>query len=70
MRPVTEACLPGLQRGNRLQAAAILVADRKAVQQILDGGQSGAREIGGTAGPDALQKLQRRRQRIHGASGD
>ncbi len=58
--------LPRLQRGDRLEAAAIFVADGKAIQQILDGHEAGVREIGGAARADAFQKLQRRRERVGG----
>ena len=50
--------LPGLQRDDRLQAAAIFVAARKAEEQIFDGEEAGLLEVGGLARPDALQKLQ------------
>src|SRR5215813_15073345 len=46
-----------LQRRNRLQPAAILVAKRKSIQQILDGQQTGVREVGGASWAHALQIL-------------
>ena len=62
--------LPGFQRGNRLQTTAILIPEREPIQEVFDSGQSGPGEIGSTAGPDALQKLQRRRQHIHRSVGN
>ena len=54
--------LSRFQRRDRLQAAAIFVAERKSVEQIFDGDQAGVLEIGGAARSDAFQELQRRRQ--------
>ena len=47
------------QRRDRLEVAAVLVADRKAVEQIFDGVQADALQVGGAARPDAFQELQR-----------
>ena len=57
----------GLQRRNRLQAAAIFVADRKAIQQIFEGDEAGVLEIRGAARPDPLQELKGRREHLVGA---
>ena len=46
------------QRDDRLHAAAILVAARKAKQQVFDGVEAGLLEIRGLARTDALQELQ------------
>ena len=54
------------QRGDRLQAAAIFVANRKAIEEIFDGGQAGAFEIRGASRPDTLEELQRGRQYLVG----
>ncbi len=48
------------QRGDRLHAAAVLVAERQPVEQIFDGDEAGALEIRRLARADALQELQRR----------
>ena len=58
--------LPLAQRRDRLQMAAIFVAERETEEQILDGIQPGAREVGGLAGADSLQELQRRLQEVGG----
>ena len=47
------------QRGDRLERAAVLVADRKPVKQILDGGEADALEVGGAARADPLHELER-----------
>ena len=39
--------------------AAILVAQRKAIQQVFDGVQPGVREVRRPPRPDALQELER-----------
>ena len=57
--PATDAATPGLQRRDGLEAAAILVADGKAIEQIFDRGEADALQIGGAPRPDALQVLQR-----------
>ena len=57
--PSTAALLPGPQRGDRLHAAAVLVAERKPVEQIFDRDEAGALEVGGLARADALQELER-----------
>ena len=56
--------LARLQRRDRLKAAAIFVAERKAVEEIFDGDEAGVLEIGGAAGTDAFQELQGRRQGV------
>ena len=58
--------LSRLERGDRLQAAAVFVAERKAVQQIFDGMQARARQIGRAPRADALQVLQRRGEEVVG----
>ena len=55
----------GTQRGDRLEAAAILVADREAIQQVFDGLQPDPLQVGGAPRADALQELQRRVERDH-----
>jgi hypothetical protein len=55
--PRKSESLAGLQRANRLQAAAILVAERKPVQQIFDREQTDPLEIGRAARPDAFEEL-------------
>ena len=47
--------LPRTQRGNRLHAAAVFVAEGEAVKKILDGDQAGALEIGGLARADPFR---------------
>jgi hypothetical protein len=54
------------QRRDGLQVAAVLVAEGKPEQQVFDGVQAGAREIGGLAGADSLQELQRGLQEVGG----
>ena len=66
--PAIDDGLPLAQRRDRLQAAAIFVAQREAEEQIFDGIQPGAREVGGLAGADALQELQRRLQEVGGGA--
>ena len=58
--------LAGLERRDALQTTAVFVPDRKPCEQILEGDQSDALEVGGAAGPDALQKLKRRREHLVG----
>ena len=59
------------QRGDRLHAAAVLVAERQPVEQIFDGDEAGALEIRGLARTDAFQELERSVERIgHDGSGD
>ena len=48
------------QRGDRLRAAAIFVADGKSKQQIFEGDEAGLREVGGAARADAVQVRERR----------
>ena len=61
--PGDRSVLARLQRRDRLQAASIFVAERKAVQEIFDGDEADAFEVRGTTGPDALEELQGRRQK-------
>ena len=51
------------ERGDGLKGAAILVADRKPIEQVLDRGQPDALEIRRTSGAHALQVLKRRIER-------
>ena len=51
------------QRGDRLHPAAVLVAERQPIQQVFDGDEAGAFEVRGLARTDALQELERRRER-------
>ncbi len=53
------------QRRDRLECAAIFVADRKAVEQVFDRVQAHAFEIGGAPRTDPLEVLQRRLQGIY-----
>ena len=50
--PRTKGC-------NRLHVAAILVAEWKPVEKVLDGDQAGAFEVRGFPRTDALQELER-----------
>ena len=52
--------LPRLQRRDGLKAAAIFVPDGKTVQEIFDGDEPDARQVGRAPGSDALQVLQGR----------
>jgi hypothetical protein len=52
--------LPRLEAGNRLQPAAILVANRKPIEEILEAEEPGARQVGCPARTDAFQILERR----------
>ncbi len=54
----------GPQRGNRLHAAAVLVAERQSVQQIFDDDEAGAFEVRGLPRTHAFQKLERCREKI------
>ena len=56
--------LTRLERRNRLQMTAILVAKREPVQQIFNRGQAGVSEIGRAPGTDALEELQWRREDV------
>ena len=56
----------GLEAADRLEAAAVLVAARKAEQQVLDRPQSGLLEVGGAARADALDELERKLEGIVG----
>ena len=47
-----------------MKVAAIFVADRKPVEEILDGEEADALEIGGSTRTDAFEKLQRRREQF------
>jgi hypothetical protein len=55
----------GAQFGNGLEGGAILVPNRKAVEQVFDGVQADAFEIGSAARADALEILQRRLKGIY-----
>jgi hypothetical protein len=55
----------GAQRRDRLKVSAILVADRKAIQQVFDGMESDALEIGGAARANALEVLKGRLQCVY-----
>ena len=46
--------LSGLQRRNRLQMPAIFVAEGKSVEEIFDGDEADALQIGGSPRPDAF----------------
>jgi hypothetical protein len=48
-----------------LKVPAILVADRKAIQQVFDRVEADPLEIGGTAGANALEVLKGRLQRVY-----
>ena len=52
------------QRRDRLETAAIFVADRKAIEEVFDRGEADALQIGGAPRSDSLQVLQRRLKRI------
>ena len=58
----------GPEGRDRLEVSAVLVAGRKAVQQIFDGVEPGALEIRGAARADAFQVLERSLERITGQS--
>ena len=47
------------QRGDWLHVAAVFVAERQAVEQILDDDEPGPLEIGRLSRPDAFQELER-----------
>jgi hypothetical protein len=49
-----------------LKVAAIFVPDREPVEEILDGEEADALEVGGSTRTDAFEKLQRRREQISG----
>ena len=51
--------LASLDLGNRPSLGAILIAQRKAQEQILDDGQAKARQVARASRPDARQKPQR-----------
>src|SRR5262249_33966009 len=55
---------PRPERRYWLEAAAILVADWKAVQQVFYRDQPDALQVGGATGPDTFKILQRRRQHV------
>ena len=59
-----EHCCPcaGSQRSDRLHVAAVFVAERQPVEQVLDGDETGPLEIGRLTRPDALQVLERCRE--------
>ena len=54
------------ERRDRLQAAAVFVAQREAEEEIFDRGKAGAGEVGRFARADALQELQRGLQVVAG----
>src|SRR5262249_23134461 len=47
------------KRRDRLHVAAVLVAERKPVQQVFDGIEPRALEIGGLSRADAFEKMER-----------
>jgi hypothetical protein len=49
---------------NRQEPAAVLVAEREAVEEILDRVQPRVRQIGCATRPDALEELKRRREGV------
>jgi hypothetical protein len=49
-----------------LKVTAILVPGRKPVEEILDGEEADALEVGGSTRTDAFEKLQRRREQLRG----
>ena len=53
------------QRGDGPERAAVLVADGESVQQVFDGGEPDALQIGGTPWSNTFQVLKRRRERVH-----
>jgi len=53
------------ERRDCLECTAILVADRKTIEQVFDRAQTYSFEIGGAAGTDPLEVLQRRLQGIY-----
>ena len=57
--------LAGAQRGDGLEVAAILVANRKAVEKVFDGVETDTFEIGGAPRADTFQVLQRRLKRVY-----
>src|SRR5262249_58236719 len=59
----------GLERRDRPQPAPSLVPDREAIQEILDGGEADALEVGGTTRADAFQELNRSGQDVVGLAG-
>ena len=58
--PTTDAVSARPERGDGLEGAAILVADRETIKQVFDRGEADALEIGGAPWADALQELERR----------
>ncbi len=54
------------EAGNRLEGAAILVADGEPVEQVLDRGEPDPLEVGRAPWPHTLEVLKRGRERIHG----
>ena len=62
--PSTAAFAPGLQRGDRLHAAAVFVAERQTVEQVFDGDEAGALEVRGLPRTNAFQELERRREKV------
>ncbi len=61
---MSEARVPGPQRGDGQHPAAIFVAQRKAEQQVFDGVETDAGEVGRALLAHPLQELERRIERI------
>ncbi len=57
-------CLARFEGRDRLQVAAVFVANGKTVQEIFEREEAGARQVGGATRTDALQKLERRRENV------
>ena len=55
----------GPQRRDGLERAAVLVADREPIEEVLDCVQADALEVGRAARPDAFEELQRRLKGIY-----
>ncbi len=53
------------KRRDRLECAAVFVADRESIEEILDGVEADALEIGGAPRADAFEELQRRLKGIY-----
>jgi hypothetical protein len=51
--------LAWFQRLNRLEMAAVFIANGKTVKEIFDGGEADPFKIGRAPGPDAFQVLKR-----------
>jgi len=57
--------LAGPQLGDRLEMAAVLIADGKPVEEVFDSVKTDTLEIGGAPRADTLQVLQRRLERVY-----